>query len=201
MVRNLKEASVMSSETRSSMQLVSIPAGRVELSGEYVGVRAPRGLVVLACANHGNVRRRAEQLLIEQLHRSHIITLRIDLVTPEEAAKSSSTDCIRRDVELMAQRVVAIDRWAIRKRSSGGLPLGYYGSGAAACAALRHAAKQPGIDALVICEVRGDFEPVSEPDAELVCDLFRNWLCWEQGSRVRAAHSRPLQDRPSAPPQ
>lgn len=137
-------------------------------------------------------------------------------MTEEEAAADLSTERIRRDVELLAQRVRAVDRWAEKQRASRGLALGYYGSGAAGCAALRLASKQQGIDALLICEVKSDFGDATscrdsspplaalhgdeEPDPELICDLFRNWLWWENNSRVRVPRPRPTQDRPSAAP-
>lgn len=206
----------MDSETKTGVRIVRIPVGGVELSGEYMLARAARGLVVLACANRGNARRSAEQLLTEQLHRSHILTLRIDLMTEEEAVTDLMTEHVRRDVELLAQRLRAVHQWAEQQRNSQGVPLGYYGSGAAACAALRLASKrQPGIDAFVICEVKSDFDsipgrdsqpplaalhPGTEPDTELLCDLFKNWLWWENNTRARAASPRRTQDRPSAAP-
>lgn len=206
----------MYSETKNGVRSVSIAAGRAELSGEYRPARAARGLVVLVCANRGNERRRAEQSLIEQLHRSRIMTLRIDLMTHEEAEVDLETQQIRQDVELLAQRVRVVDRWAEKQRLSQGVAVGYYGSGAAACAALRLASKQqPSIDALVICEVKSDLDascdrdsqPLlptlhgkTEADAELMCDLFRNWLWWEHNTRARATRRRPVQDRPSAAP-
>lgn len=207
----------MDSETRNSMRRVSIPTGRVELSGEYLGARAARGIVVLACAHRGNARRSAEQALIDRLHRARIASFRIDLMTEEEAAAELDTEQIRRDVDLLAQRLRAVHRWAEKQRSSQGLALGYYGSGAAACAALRLASKQQaGIDALVICEVKSAFDATpgrdsqpplaalhagTEPDAELICDLFKNWLWWENNIPARVSRqSRRMQDRPSVAP-
>jgi len=206
----------MDNKTNNGDRIVSIPVGGRELSGEFMRARAAQGLVVLACANRGNARRSAEQSLTAQLHRSHIITLRIDLMTEEEAASDLMTEHIRRDVDLLAKRLRAVHQWAEKQRTSQGLPLGYYGSGAAACAALRLAAKQqPGIDAFVICEVKSDFDTIpgrdsqpplsalhagTEPDTELLCDLFKNWLWWENNTRLRAASPRRTQDRPSAAP-
>jgi hypothetical protein len=206
----------MDSEIKDDVRIVSIPAGRVELSGEYMRARAARGFVVLLCANRGNVRRSVEVSLIEQLHRSRIIALRVDLLTAEEAVGDLPTEPIRHDVDLLAERVRAVHRWAEEQRVSQGVALGYYGSGATACAALRLASKQqPGIDALIICEVKSDLDsrpsqpPLAalhegkEPDAELLCDLFRNWLWWESNSRARLPRPRPRQDsqdRPSAAP-
>lgn len=206
----------MNNEHKNGDRIVSIPVGGGELSGEYKGARAARGLVVLVCANRGNARRRAEQSLTAQLHRSHIVTLRIDLMTEEEAAADLTTEHIRRDVDLLAKRLRAVHQWAEKQRLSQGLPLGYYGSGAAGCAALRLASKQqPGIDAFVICEVKSDFDAIpgrdsqpplaalhagTEPDTELLCDLFKNWLWWEHNTRARARRPRPVQDRPSAAP-
>lgn len=205
----------MDSETKDGVRCVSIPVGQVELAGEYLRAPAARGLVVLVCARSDNALRSAEQSLAEQLHRSRISTLRIDLMTEEEAAMDLLPEQLRRDAHLLAQRVRGVHRWAEKQCSREGLALGYYGSGAAACAALRHASKQPpGIDALVICEVKHDFDTVggsdlrpplatvdaARPDAELLSDLFRNWLWWENSSRVRAPRHRPMQDRPSAAP-
>jgi hypothetical protein len=206
----------MTSETKNGVRIVSVPVGGVELSGEYIRARAPRGLVVLACANRGNARRSAEQSLTEQLHRSHISTFRIDLMSEEEAATDLMTEHIRRDVDLLARRLRFVHQWAKKQRNSQGVPLGYYGSGAPACAALRLASKQqPGVDAFVICEVKSDFDTIpgrdsqpplaalhagTEPDTELLCDLFKNWLWWEHNTPARGARPRPMQDRPSAPP-
>jgi len=204
----------MDSETKNGVRIVSIRAGGVELSGEYFPIRVARGLVVLACANRGNACSSAEQSLVERLHRSRISTLRIDLLTDEEVSTELSAESLRQDVHLLAQRVRSIGRWAQQQSVSQGVALGYYGSGAAACAALRLASKQPpGIDALVICEVKSDFDagtphPHSsdaahtrtELDAEVICDLFRNWLSWEGNGLERAPRSRPVQDRPSVAP-
>lgn len=132
-------------------------------------------------------------------------------MTEAEAAGDLQTERIRKDVDLLARRVAAVARWAEQQRASQRVAVGYYGSGAAACAALRLASKQqPGMDALVICEVKSDFDRNSqpplralhagtEPDAELIGDLFRNWLWWENNS-IRARGPRRLQDRPSAAP-
>lgn len=205
----------MDSEITNGVRFVSIRAGGVELSGEYVPLRGARGLVVLACANRGNARSSAEQSLIERLHRSRVSTLRIDLMADEEIATERSAESLRQDVDLLAQRVRVIGRWAQKQSVSQGVALGYYGSGAAACAALRLASKQPpGIDALVICEVKSDFDATRNPhpgsrdaahtgtelDAEVICDLFRNWLSWEDKGPARAPRSRPGQDRPSVAP-
>src|SRR6187402_2994125 len=113
----------MNNENKNGDRIVSIPVGGGELSGEYMRARAAQGLVVLACANRGNARRGAEQSLTEQLHRSHIVTLRIDLMTEEEAATDLMTEHIRRDVDLLAQRLRAVHRWAEKQRTSQGLPL------------------------------------------------------------------------------
>ncbi|HEY6725118.1 MAG TPA: hypothetical protein VI197_13880 [Polyangiaceae bacterium] len=194
----------MDSETQNGAQHVSIPADGVVLSGEYMQVRGGSGLVVLVCAHRGNARRRAEQLLIAQLHRSRIMTLRVDLMTKDEAAMEVATEQVRQDVERLAQRVRAVDRWAEKRRLREGLAVGYYGSGSAACAALRLAARQkPSIEALVICEVKGDISAPhsgTQADAELICDLFRNWLWWEKNPRVRVHRPPRVDDRPSAAP-
>ncbi|HEU5073020.1 MAG TPA: hypothetical protein VFU02_02590 [Polyangiaceae bacterium] len=206
----------MDSETKDGARRVSIPAGGVELAGEFTRVRAARGLVVLVCASSDKARRSAERSLAEQLHASRISTLRIDLITEEEAAMDLLPAQIGRDADLLAQRLRVVHRWAEKQRASEGLALGYYGSGAAGCAALRLASKQqPGIDALVICEVKSDLDDSrgrdsrvrsaprsapTEPDPELLCDLFRNWLWWENNAPMRAPRARVAQDRPSAAP-
>jgi hypothetical protein len=203
----------MDSEIKErEVQLVRIPVGRVELRGEYNTVRAARGLVVLVCANRRNERRSAEGDLVEQLRRARILTFRIDLMTGEEAALEAETEAIRRDVALLAERVRAVQHWAEKQRARRGLALGYYGSGAAACAALRLASKaQHGIDALVICEVSSDFEAPADresrpvraqagADPELVCDLFKNWLWWENASSARERRSLAGHDRQSVNP-
>lgn len=212
-VDSMDNATIMH-DAASRARPVTISAGGVELAGDLTRIRAARGLVVVTCA--GNARRSAEQALIERLNRAGIATLRIDLLSQAEAtADAAATEPVRQDVELLAQRVRVVDRWADTQRRMQGVVVGYYGSGSAACAALRRASslgstREPAFDALVICEVKSDFEPScrarqsqppeKEPDAELIADLFRTWLSWESNPGGRPLRSRRAHDRPSAAP-
>jgi len=71
-----------------------------------------------------------------RLNRAKLGTLLFDLLTEEEERDRRNVF----DIALLAERLVAVTRWARRSEEEGSLPIGYFGASTGAAAALRAAA-------------------------------------------------------------
>ncbi|NIH83257.1 phosphoribosyltransferase family protein [Amycolatopsis granulosa] len=108
---------------------VTVFAGAVPLAGRLTVPDRAAGVVVFA---HGSGSERYSpraRSAADTLHRAGIATLLVDLLTPSEEADRARLFA----VELLANRLVEVTRW-VRART--GLPVGYYGTGTGAAAAL-----------------------------------------------------------------
>ncbi|NIH80199.1 phosphoribosyltransferase family protein [Amycolatopsis viridis] len=108
---------------------VTVFAGAVPLAGRLTVPERAGGVVVFA---HGSGSERYSpraRSAADTLHRAGIATLLVDLLTPTEEADRARLFA----VELLANRLVEVTRW-VRART--GLPVGYFGTGTGAAAAL-----------------------------------------------------------------
>ena len=113
-----------------------IPLANVTLRGDLAVPHDAKGLVVFANGSGG--RHSSRHLFVaERLQRGHLATLLTDLLTEEEDQVRAN----RFDVDLLARRLVEVTRWAQQHLLMARLPIGYFGAGTGAAAALWAAAE------------------------------------------------------------
>jgi putative phosphoribosyl transferase len=79
------------------------------------------------------------------LRQAGLATFLLDLLKPEEESDRRNVF----DIELLAERLALATRWVCRKPEFSGLKAGYFGASTGAAAALRAAAAEPDIAAVV----------------------------------------------------
>lgn len=119
-----------------SSRVVRIPADGVEIEAAFESPHAPHGLVVFAHCSGSARSNPRNRLVAAALRRTGLATLLPDLLTPAEAHDRASGS----DVALLAERLQAAVRWAAGYPLSANLPLGLFGVGTGAAAALEVAA-------------------------------------------------------------
>ncbi|MDQ0381909.1 phosphoribosyltransferase family protein [Amycolatopsis thermophila] len=108
---------------------VTVFAGAVPLAGRLTMPERPAGIVVFAHGGSSGRYSARARSAADVLHQAGIATLLVDLLTPSEEADRARVFA----VELLANRLVEVTRW-VRRRT--GLPVGYFGTGTGAAAAL-----------------------------------------------------------------
>ena len=132
---------------RPARRVVEVPAGPVRLPG-MLDVPAPaRGIVVFAHGSGASRHAPRNRALANTLRESHLATLLIDLLT---AAEDRSYEA-RFDVGLLTTRLSAAVRWVRLQAATTGLPLGLFGAGTGAAAALQVAAALRSETVAVVC--------------------------------------------------
>lgn len=140
---------------------VMIRTDNVELAGHLRVPVSAIGLVVFAHGSGATRNTPRSRSIAEVLVCHRLATMSIDLLTPAE-----STDPARIfDVELLAGRLSAVRNWLRTARLCQTLPVGYFGAGSDAPAAL-WAATTPGDDigAVVVRGARPDLAGERLPD-------------------------------------
>jgi putative phosphoribosyl transferase len=130
---------------------VEIPTG----GGEHVQADlfvpdAVTGLVVFAHGSGSSRFSSRNRAVAESLHRRHLGTLLLDLLTPEEEAVDVYTAEYRFDIERLGRRVVLATDWIEARRDIRSLPIGYFGASTGAAAALVAAAERPALVRAVV---------------------------------------------------
>jgi putative phosphoribosyl transferase len=126
---------------------VVVPAGAVALAGRLMVPERFTGLVVLA---HGGAQGRYSsrgQHLAELLHHTGLGTLLVDLLTPDEAIDRVSAF----DVRLLGERLIQVVDWLCGQPEGKQTPIGLFGEGIGAAAALWAAADVDTEVAAVVC--------------------------------------------------
>lgn len=124
---------------------VTIPAGPVRLGG-FLAV--PEGAKAVIAFAHGSGSSRfspRNMYVARVLQRSGLATLLFDLLTREEDSVYEN----RFNTDLLALRLIAATEWLRAQPEVEGKPIGYFGSSTGAAAALRAAAEDPKIYAVV----------------------------------------------------
>jgi pimeloyl-ACP methyl ester carboxylesterase len=112
-----------------------IPAAGVSVEADLTA--GERGLVVFAHGSGGSRRSPRNRQVAAALNAAGFGTLLLDLLTPEEEREDARTARLRFDIPLLAERLSAVVEWA-RTR-----PVGLFGAGTGAAAALVTAAARP----------------------------------------------------------
>jgi len=119
---------------------IAIP-GHV-LRGNLVIPRVAEGIVVFV---HAAGRESLGSRSVEQrLHAERLATLRVDLLTSDEALGDPTKNQLRFDIKLLTQRLQAVNAWLQRTDETAGLHVGLFAGGTTAAVAIKVAARHPG---------------------------------------------------------
>jgi putative phosphoribosyl transferase len=127
-----------------------IPAGKVELAAEVALPADARGLVLFAYGSGASHKSPRNQRVAQALRRKGLGTLLFDTLTPAERRQDAVEERLRFDIGLLARRLALVTDWA-RRQACGGLPIGYFGAGGGATAALVAAADRPKTVRAAVC--------------------------------------------------
>jgi putative phosphoribosyl transferase len=112
------------------------PAPGVVVAGDLRLPDAAAGLVVFAHGSGSSRHSPRNREVAEVLNEAGLATLLFDLLTTEEERDRANVF----DIGLLAQRLLAVTRWAQEDEELNGLPISYFGASTGAGAALRAAA-------------------------------------------------------------
>lgn len=119
---------------------VEVPASRCSLGGLLFVPPRPRAAVIIAQPSGISRLSRRERFVAGSLARAGFTTLLIDLLTEEEDEVREGAHA---DVPLLADRLLCAARWLTTTGGADALPLGYFGVGNGAAAALVATAIEP----------------------------------------------------------
>ncbi len=125
---------------------VAIPVGTAVLQGQLVVPGRPQGLVIFAHGSGSSRHSPRNRYVASRLSDAGLATLLFDLLTVDEESSRSNVF----DIELLAERLNAVARWAADHPALQRLAVGYFGASTGAAAAL-WAAGEPtaGVGAVV----------------------------------------------------
>lgn len=121
---------------------VTIPAGQVELRADLNMPDNARGVVLFAHGSGSGRHSPRNQFVADILNEHGLGTLLADLLTTAEEKLEQDTLQFRFDIPMLADRLVAITRWAMQQPELKHLKMGYFGASTGAAAALNAAARQ-----------------------------------------------------------
>jgi predicted phosphoribosyltransferase/dienelactone hydrolase len=136
---------------------VDAPIG-VRLVGDLSLPEEAIGLVVFAHGSGSSRLSPRNRAVAARLNSAGLATLLLDLLTPEEAGDRANVF----DIDLLAERLLAAERWAGTDPDLSVLPLGLFGASTGAAAALRSAATRGSRAAAVVS--RGGRPDLAGPD-------------------------------------
>lgn len=131
--------------TVSQAQMLRIPVTGATLNADLVAPVAARGIVLFAHGSGSSRHSHRNQFVARILQESQVATLLMDLLTPEEERVDNQTRELRFDINLLADRLAAVVRWAALQPTLRDLPIGLFGASTGAAAALVTAARHPSI--------------------------------------------------------
>lgn len=118
-----------------------IPLDGLILDAKIVLPTRASGVVVFAC---GSGRAKPDEHRVAQaLQHAELGTVLFDLLTSEEERVERRTHDVRSDIALLAGRLAGIMDWLGDYSATAGAPLGLFGTGTGAAAALVAAAERP----------------------------------------------------------
>lgn len=136
-------------------EVVRIPIDGAHIEGALELPDKPVGLVLFAHGS-GSSRHSPRNNFVARVLREHGVgTLLMDLLTPKEDSDYSR----RFDIDLLVERLVMAARWVKENPDTAALPVGYFGASTGAAAALRAAAGEESIAAVVSRGGRPDLTP------------------------------------------
>ena len=124
---------------------VEIPLDSVIHKGNLLIPKAAKGLVIFAHGSGSSRLSPRNKYVASVLHNGGIATLLFDLLTEVEDRVYET----RFDIDLLTRRLLLTTEWVKQQEMLKGLSLGFFGASTGAAAALKAAAKQPDIRAVV----------------------------------------------------
>lgn len=128
-----------------SEQVVHVPADGVSLEGALAVPDGASGVVLFAHGSGSSRHSPRNNYVAEVLRGRGLGTLLFDLLTEEEDADRAT----RFDIDLLTGRLLAATAWLRGREDAADRRLGYFGSSTGAAAALRAAAGEPDVAAVV----------------------------------------------------
>ena len=143
---------------------VRIAAGRASLDGDLTLPPGARGVVLFAHGSGSSRHSSRNRYVAQELRRSGLGTLLMDLLTSEEEAVDARTGHLRFDIDLLAERLGAATDWLRDDPRTSRLAVGYFGASTGGGAALLAAADRPaGVGAVVSRGGRPDLAGAALP--------------------------------------
>lgn len=115
---------------------VQIPIGPINLNGDLNIPEGARGIVLFAYGSGSRGLSPHDQYIAQELQKSNLGTLLIDLLTVDEGGIEGLTRDYDFDIEMLSKRLIDITRWSLNRPDTRGLTVGYLGAGRGAAAAL-----------------------------------------------------------------
>jgi dienelactone hydrolase len=131
--------------------MVMVPADGTALAGDLVVPGPPRSVVVLAHGNGSSRHSPRNRTVAAELRRAGLGTLLVDLLSEREERADALTEAHRFDIPLLAGRLMAAVDWLGDQPDTAGAPVGLFGAGTGAAAALAAAAERPERVHAVVC--------------------------------------------------
>jgi putative phosphoribosyl transferase len=121
-------------------QLVDIPVSPRSLYGKLTVPLESSGLVLFAQGRGSGIHNPRNRYVARLLNESNLATLLIDLLTVEEQEIDLSTELLRLNIALLAERVIGAGDWVAQYPDTNGLRIGYFGTDTGTAAAMEAAA-------------------------------------------------------------
>lgn len=115
------------------------------LEADLILPKNPKGVVLLIYSNGSNRLSPRNQFVAQMFRDCELATLLLDLEMPEERKRREATHLPPLALKEMAKQVIAATDWLQANTNTAGLPIGYFGCGTGAAAALMAAAQRPDI--------------------------------------------------------
>jgi dienelactone hydrolase len=144
---------------------VSIPVGEIRLKGVLCIPEECMGIVIFSHGSGSSRLSKRNQYVAGYLQKNGFGTLLFDLLTPEEDLYYIN----RFEIEMLHERLVSATKWLQKHPSARDLSIGYFGASTGAASALKAAAKQPDIFAVVSRGGRPDLAMEDLPDVKVAC--------------------------------
>jgi len=126
-------------------ELIHISAGKAVIEGALTIPSHSRGIVIFAHGSGSGRHSPRNNFVAQILNNSRMATLLIDLLTPEEDRNYET----RFDIDLLAERLVAVTAWIRNSSQTQHLSIGYFGASTGAAAALKAAVQETSVKAVV----------------------------------------------------
>jgi len=121
---------------------VTIPLREIDLEGE-LELKESGSLVIFAHGSGSSRHSPRNRAVARSLEAGGLATLLLDLLTSREESVDSLTGELRFDIDLLADRLVAVADSLAESEETRDLPLGLFGANTGAAAALVAAARRP----------------------------------------------------------
>lgn len=124
-------------------EMVSVPADRLTLSGDFVVPDTSRAVVLFVHGVHTSRQNPAARSVAAELHRAGFGTLAVDLFSETESRRPEAMGEQRVDIDMLGRRLIAAVDWLRAQPDTRTLPVILFAAGAEAAASLIAAAALP----------------------------------------------------------